>query len=112
MPDVPTDVFDAPEPAEEKVPRDHWGRPKIRQPDGRLVAYTRCTTYVGCMEDQYMINLWRQRLVATGLADRPDLLLSVAAHRNDRNALNRIVEQAAEAGKASAPANVGTALHA
>lgn len=106
------DVFDAPEPVEAKVPRDHWGRPKIRQPDGRLVAYTRCTTYVGCLEDQYMVNLWRQRMVATGLADRPDLLLSVAAHRDDRDALNKLVEQAAEAGKASAPANIGTALHA
>jgi hypothetical protein len=104
--------FDVPEPPEHKVPRDHLGRPKIMQPDGKLVPYTRCTTYVGCMEDQYNIQLWRQRMVAVGLADRQDLVLSVAAHRDNRDALNRIVEQAAEAGKASAPANVGTALHA
>lgn len=104
--------FDAPEPPERKVPRDHLGRPLIRQPDGTEKAYTRCTTFVGCMEDQFNIQKWRQRMVALGLADRVDLVLSVAAHRDDKNALNRIVEQAAEAGKASAPANIGTALHA
>lgn len=107
-----TTEFDSPETPESKVPRDHLGRPKIQQPDGKLVPYTRCTTFVGCMEDQYNIQLWRQRMVAVGLADRQDLVLSVAAHRDNRDALNRICEQAAEAGKASAPANVGTALHA
>lgn len=107
-----TDDIDTPDAPETTVPRDRWGRPKILQPDGKLVAYTRCTTFVGCLEDQYNVQLWRQRMVAVGLADRPDLVLSVAAHRDNRDALNRIVEQAAEAGKANAPANIGTALHA
>jgi hypothetical protein len=51
-------------------------------------------------------------MVALGLADRPDLLLAAAAHRDDKNKLNDICDQAKEAAKASASATTGTALHA
>lgn len=104
------DMIDGPA---ERIERDRIGRPLVKQPDGTTAAYTRCTTYVGCLEDQYMVQRWRNRMVAIGLADRPDLLLQVAAHRapEDNWELNRIVDQAAEAGKASAAANIGTALH-
>lgn len=81
-------------------------------PDGsKQVGYTRCTTFVGCIEDQYAVHLWQQRMVAIGLAERPDLLLSVAAHRADREQLNSLVEQAREAARANAAARTGTALH-
>jgi hypothetical protein len=51
-------------------------------------------------------------MVALGLADRPDLMLAVAAHREDRDKLNEITTNALEAAKAGAAATTGTALHA
>ena len=96
-----------------ELPRDRYGRPLVVPPQGgKPVAYTRCTTYIDVLEDKYNLNLWSQRNVALGLASRPDLLLSVSAHREDKKALNRICDDAREAASASAAATRGTALHA
>lgn len=95
------------------VPRDRWGRPLVVPPEGGApVAYTRCTTYVSCLEDTHGLALWQQRMVALGLADRPDLLLAVSAHRDDTRRLNEITAQARDAAAAGAAATTGTALHA
>lgn len=100
------DQFDTP------LPRDRWGRPMVVPPDGKKpVAYTRCTTFVGCLEDTYNLSLWQQRMVALGLADRPDLMLAVAAHRDDKRRMNELIDQAREAATANAAATTGTALH-
>ena len=96
----------------EQVPRDRWGRPLIKQPDGgKAKAYTRCTTYVGCLEDTYNLAKWQQRMVALGLSARDDLLLSVGAHSDDKTELDKICEAAKEAAAASSGATKGTALH-
>jgi hypothetical protein len=103
------DQFDPPV----AVPRDRWDRPLVVPPDGgKPVAYTRCTTFIDALDDKYNLGRWQQRMVAVGLADRPDLLLSVAAHREDKAELNRITKKALEAARAGAAATVGTALHA
>lgn len=95
-----------------EIPRDGFGRPKIVPPEGgKAVAYTRCTTYVKCLEDTFNLSKWQQRMVAIGLADRPDLLLAASAQREDKRALNGVVEQAIEAAKGSAAASYGTAMH-
>ena len=95
-----------------KVPRD--GRKRLVRPldGGKPVTYTRCTTYVDCLEDTYHLNRWEQRMVATGLADRPDLLLAVSAHRDDKDEMNTICYRAKEAAKSSAASTMGTAVHA
>lgn len=96
-----------------ELPRDRYGRPLVRPLDGgKPIAYTRCTTYVDCLEDKFNLQKWMQRNVALGLADRPDLLLAVGAHRDDKKALDRICGEAQEAAKAHAAATTGTALHA
>lgn len=96
-----------------EIDRDRYGRPLIVPPGGgKKVAYRRCTTFVGCLEDTYNLSRWQQRNVALGLADRPDLLLGVAAHRDDKDRLNQLCEDAAEAAKSSAAATTGTAVHA
>lgn len=106
------EMFDSPEEVPAKWPRDGKGRPQVWLPDhSRQVGYTRVTSYIKCMADTYALELWEKRMVAIGLAERPDLLLSVAAHRDDRRELNRIVEQAKEAAKANAKSTVGTGLH-
>lgn len=93
------------------VPRDRWGRPMILTPDGKRKAYTRCTTYVGCLEDTYNLTKWQMRMVATGLSMREDLALSVAAHLDDKSELDKICEAAKEAAASSSSATKGTALH-
>lgn len=106
-----TDPFETPEVSRNRPPYKR-GRPQVWLPDGsKIVSYTRCTNFIGCMEDQYSLQLWQQRMVALGLADRPDLLVSVAAYRTDREKLNGIVVDAKEAAQGSAAARTGTALH-
>lgn len=100
----------APDP---EIPRDRYGRPLVQpKGGGRPVAYTRCTTFVSCLEDTFNLGRWMQRMVALGLADRPDLLLAVGAHRDDKNRLDALCEDAREYAKATAAATTGTALHA
>ncbi|MFF0860923.1 hypothetical protein ACFYUV_04120 [Nonomuraea sp. NPDC003560] len=108
------DPFDAPgnPNAGSEVERDRWGRPLIVPASGgKPVAYTRTTTFVGCLEDTYNLSRWQQRMVALGLAERPDLVLAVGAHRDDRDKLNELVDDAMDAAKAHAAAEIGTALH-
>jgi predicted RecB family endonuclease len=107
-----TELFDTPSSADEEIPRDRYGRPLVVPPGGgRPTAYTRCTRYVGVMEDLYNLHRWDERNVALGLADRPDLVLAVSAHRDDKEKLNQIVSDAKEAAKAKAAAEIGTSLH-
>lgn len=95
------------------IPRDRWGRPLVVPPGGgKKTAYTRCTTYVDCLDDKFGLQKWMMRMTALGLASRPDLLLSVQAHKDDKNELDKLCESAKEAAAASAAATTGTALHA
>jgi predicted RecB family endonuclease len=94
------------------IPRDRWGRPWIVPPGGgKPVTYTRATTYVGVLEDTFNLSRWQQRMVALGLAQRPDLVLAAAAHHDDKEKLNEICQSAMDAAAAGAAAGVGTALH-
>lgn len=104
------DSIDAARP---EIPRDRWKRPLVVPPGGgKRQPYTRCTSFVDCLDDKFNLQQWEKRMVALGLADRPDLLLSVAAHRDDKKTLNRITDQAKEAAAAHAAATTGTAEHA
>lgn len=98
--------------ATEPMKRDRWGRPLVvPQGGGKPVPYTRCTTFIDCIEDKYNLQKWMQRMVALGLAERDDLILSVAAHRDDKRELDRVCDAAKEAAKASSKATTGTAIH-
>jgi len=107
-----TQLWDDMESAEAKIPRDRWHRPMIvPATGGKPVPYTRVTTFAGSVEDMFGLGQWQQRMVAIGLSMRKDLLLSVSAHADDKDELNKIVDQAREAAAASAAATTGTALH-
>lgn len=97
-----------------EIPRDRYGRPMIMPPKGsKRVAYRRCTTFVGCLEDTYNLMAWKNRQVAIGMGQRPDLILAAAAaDKEDKRAFNEIAEKATEHALASASATTGTALHA
>lgn len=99
--------------SEFEVPRDRWDRPLIIPPDGGApVPYARVTKFTDVLDDKKNLELWQQRMVALGLADRPDLLLAVAAHRDDKRKLNQLCRAAQEAASSSAASTTGTALHA
>ena len=50
-----------------KVPRDRYDRPLIHVPGiDKLVPYTRCTTYVDCIEDKSNLAKHGKRMVAVG----------------------------------------------
>lgn len=103
-------TFTTPKP---EVPRDRWKRPLIVPPGGgKAVAYTRCTTFVGGIEDTFKISQWSQRHLAIGLAMRPDLLATVGiADLDDRETLNGICDEAKTSSGASDKARLGTWLH-
>lgn len=109
-----SDPFSTPQ---TELPRDRWGRPLITPPEGGdPVAYTRCTTFVGVLEDTYHLSLWSQRMVARGMAIRPDLVLAASAitdpkEQYSKRSLNDIAKQARDAAGAGAAAITGTALH-
>jgi predicted RecB family endonuclease len=95
------------------IPRDSFGRPLVVPPEGgKPKAYTRCTTYVDALDDKYNLQQWENRMVAVGLAVRPDLLLGVVAAADNKQQLNILTKQAKEAAKSSAGSTIGTALHA
>jgi hypothetical protein len=107
-----------------EIKRDRWGRPMVIPPGGgKPIAYTRATTYISCLDDTWNLGKWQMRMVARGLSIREDLLLRVnslgpqpdkddPAHRGWKDDMDRLTDQAVEAAKASAGANIGTALHA
>lgn len=96
-----------------QIDRDRYGRPLVIPPGGgKPIPYTRATTFVDAIEDKYGLQAWMQRMVALGLSQRPDLLLAVSAHSDDKRELDKICTAAREHAGASTAATTGTALHA
>ena len=95
------------------IPRDRWGRPLIPpRGGGKPQPYTRVTTLAGTLDDTRNLMQWHGRMVALGLAQRPDLLaLASTTSPDDKQVLNGIAEDAAAAAGSRSSANVGTALH-
>lgn len=93
---------------------DGYGRYKLPHPEtGKPTAYTRATTFAKSISDTYTLSMWSQRMAAKGLTMRPDLYAAVAAtDLDDRNKLNKLVEDAKTTAGAKSGANLGTALHA
>lgn len=111
------DPFDSPEGAYEDevgVKRDRYGRYLIPDPDtGQERPWTRATTFARTISEGHALQRWAERMVAKGIASRPDLLALVRALPIDnRNDLDAIAVQAKEAAGANTAAHYGTALHA
>lgn len=110
------------------VPRDSYGRYLIpRYPfDGPMIPehepvrgegmaqpWTRVSTLAKAVQDFEGLHAWKMRLLAKGLASRPDLYVLAASSRlDDRSQLTSIVDQALDAAEMKASSNLGTALHA
>lgn len=97
-----------------EVPRDRWGRPMIMPASGHKtrIAYQRCTTFVGVLENTYNLMAWKQRQTVLGMGQRKDLVLAAAAaDPNNKKLLDEIADKACEQAQSSAAATTGTALH-
>ena len=106
------DVWDAVNVVDGKIPRDRYGRPMVPPvKGGKPRPLTRVTTLAETLDDRYNLEKWKVRQAAIGLMLRPDLLALVAAQQNDKAALDRTMDEAIDASKSGAAANVGTALH-
>lgn len=102
-------------PAKKPEPtRDTWGRPKVVPPQGgKPVPYTRCTTYVGGVEDMYLVHRWQMRHLARGVAFNDDLITAVRDQDpEDKQGLNGLVDEALKRSGSSDAASVGTYVHA
>lgn len=107
----------APEPDASKVPRDRYDRPLILIPGAdKPVPYTRCTTFVDCIEDKSSLARWGKRMVVVGASHAPRLVGDAARHDPHdpagKQALNRIADQLAQIAGAHDKREKGTRLHA
>lgn len=113
---------EAPEPAtvtgQPEPRRDRWGRYVLKDPrTGQFLprknGFTRATTFAKALSNTYGIAQWQQRNVAIGLAKRADLLAQAIGKdvRKDRDALNKICDDAREAAGEKISASAGTAVH-
>ena len=93
--------------------RDRWGRYLVLSPTaGKLTGYTRATTVAKALDDGSGLIGWSKRMVALGLAQRPDLVALVSATGpDDKRTLDSICERAAEAGGSTVRRDLGTAIH-
>lgn len=95
-----------------EVQRDRWGRYLIQNGNGAAKPYTRATTVSSTLSDSFGLTKWKMRTLALGLATRDDIYARIAASETtDKKGLDRLCEDALEAGRSSAGANYGTALH-
>lgn len=92
--------------------RDRWGRYLLPVPGkAKPQGHTRVTTLVKAIDDTSNLEKWACRMTAVGIAQSPDLQALVASHTDDRDALNRAVDEAKDRARTGAAANTGTALH-
>lgn len=93
------------------VDRDQWDRPKIIPPGGgKPVSYRRASTVAEAIDDHYGLDVWKQRLIAKGLAQRPDLVQAI--HEASKPELAAIIEGALEQGGANVASRNGSTMHA
>jgi hypothetical protein len=88
------------------VKRDRYGRPII---EGK--PWQRMTTFASLIADKAGLIPWAQEMTAAGLAQRPDLLATVAANLDNKTEIRKAAEAAKEHGGGSSAATLGTALH-
>lgn len=95
------------------IERDRYGRPLLPHPTTRQrQPWTRATTLAGTIQDRHALEQWSKRNLVKGFVANEDLLVRAAAAGDNRQQLDGIIRAADEAARASAKADLGTAVHA
>jgi hypothetical protein len=107
---------------EDKVPRDRWQRPLIRQADGKMLPYSRASSFASPLEDKSNIAKWQAQQTVRGIAMQPDLLNAVPAEasgdpwaelsKSTKRALTTIAERAQDIAGSNLKSALGTQIHA
>lgn len=118
------DPFDRPPRTEDRVPRDKNDNPRIlplgqAMPDSQsgrdraLRSFLRPSGAGKPLENTFMIERWKNRKVAEGMAMSESLQIQWAAtDPDDLDRLNYLVKKAYQLAKGDEKATIGTALHA
>lgn len=95
------------------IRRDRWGRYLVVPSYGKKPkGYTRATTVAKALDSQDGLMKWNGRMILLGLMQRPDLLaLAGTIDESNSKELNRLCDQASEAGGSVTRRNLGTAVH-
>lgn len=92
---------------EGEIRRDRWGRPVF---EGQ--SWTRPSTLAKALDDNSALIKWSSRMTALGMSRSADLTALASTHTaEDRDALNKIVDQALTRAQSDSGANMGTAVH-
>jgi hypothetical protein len=109
-----------PAPTHVDYKRDRWGRPLIVPAGGgKPKPYTRASSAAKAIEDTFGLEMWARRNVAFGLATDPSLVARVIAlggtphtwTADDKKAVGKVCEDAANIAQAHKGADIGTAVH-
>lgn len=93
---------------------------KYRKGSCKCLYYRRTTTFIDVMQDEFLLKQWGKRLVAWGMAQRPDLQIAAVACKpdshedqppEDKSELNRIANEAATYAGDKYKATIGSSLH-
>jgi len=116
-----SDLFDAPGHGfagpRTKVRRSKDGRPYVYDLDkGKEVLFTRCTTFIDCLEDKAVLARWGERMALTGIRNSVGLgreLMTPPPEDGDeeRRLLDDLAGRAKEFAGSRTAARMGTDLH-
>lgn len=88
-------------------------RPYIYDPEaGKETVWSRCTSWIDCLDDRSVLEKWKQRIVLVGLSVDPGLIEQVLkVSPDDKDALSQITDAAFERGDGWVRTHKGTDLH-
>lgn len=98
-----------PTPAVQKNKRGQYHAPPPA--GGKAKGHTRVTTYAGTLDDGAGLTVWRNRLLARGVASSDALVKAVRNAGDDNKAVGRAVDQALHEAGEKLKADIGTAMH-
>ena len=74
--------------------------------------YSRCTSFVGVLDDRSNLEKWQKRIILVGLRTRPTMMAELAAtDPDDKDLLDALADDLFEAGEGHVKAQKGTDLH-
>lgn len=94
------------------IPKDGNGRYKAVPPaGGKPKGHTRVTTFAGALDDTEGLTVWRNRLLAEGVANNPDIIAGINNANGDKRRIGSLAADALHQAGEKLAADVGTAIH-